>query len=453
MSSVAHAPSPVPASRTADLVAASLKRRRRQETRFKAYGIGCAALAVLFVAILFGTILRSGIPAFFQAVMSVDVYFDPEIVDVGPRPEPSEFPTTAAYDAAYLAWQNELAGINFGRIIEAAINAELETPAASRDLRVIYASNERFRLRDMVQADPGLIGQTVPFELIAGADVDVWVKGNIDRSLPESQQQLTLVQQQLVDGMVEDGTMHNVFATWIFTNVDSRSSPATAGLAGAFVGTLYMMLIVIVLTVPIGVAGAIYLEEFAPRNRFTDLVEININNIAFVPSIVFGLLGAAVFINALQLPLSAPIVGGLVLSLMTLPTIIIATRSVLRTVPPSIREAAFGLGASRVQVVFHHVLPLVIPGILTATIIGVAQAIGETAPLLLIGMNAFVANVPSGIFDQSTALPVQLYLWAANENQNFFAARTSAAIIVLLAMMILLNGLAIFLRQRLQTRW
>jgi phosphate transport system permease protein len=446
-------PDPAPRTRSAELVARSLARRRRAEVRFRAYGLAAVIAAIAFVAFLFWTILQSGLPAFFQAAMAVEITIDPEVVDIDPRPVRADFANEAAFAAADLAWQTALAGKNFALLIGNAINAKLSAPASSSDLRAIYASNERFRLRDMIAADPGLIGRTIPFNLVASADVDVWFKGNIDRTLPESRQQLRLSQQQITDELIANGTMKSVFASWIFTNVDSRSSPATAGLAGAFMGSLYMMLVVIVLSVPIGVAGAIYLEEFAPRNRITDLIEVNINNLAAVPSIVFGLLGAAVFINTLHLPLSAPIVGGLVLSLMTLPTIIIATRGVLRAVPPSIREAAAGLGASRVQVVFHHVLPLVIPGILTATIIGVAQALGETAPLLLVGMSAFVANVPTGLFDQSTALPVQLFLWQGNENRNFFEPRTSAAIIVLLGLMILLNALAIFLRQRFQTRW
>jgi phosphate transport system permease protein len=289
--------------------------------------------------------------------------------------------------------------------------------------------------------------------LLADANVDVWVKGNIDRSLPDAQLPLTPAQRGYVQSLQDKGLLHQTFAWGLFTNVDSRSSLASAGLAGAFVGSLYMMLIVILLSVPIGVAAAVYLEEFAKKSRLTDLIEININNLAAVPSIVFGLLGAAVFINWLRLPLSAPLVGGLVLTLMTLPTIIIATRSTLRAIPPSIRQAAIGLGASRVQTVAHHVLPLAIPGILTGAIIGVAQALGETAPLLLIGMSAFVANIPATPLDQSSALPVQIYLWQGNELRNFFEARTSAAIIVLLSLMIMLNGLAIFLRRRFEKRW
>jgi phosphate transport system permease protein len=454
MSTVADAPETFPRNRSsAALVAKSLARRHRQELIFRSLGLGAVFLGLIFVAVLFGTILQKGIPAFFQAVVNVEIFLDPEIVDVDAKPTRQPGQTQAAFDQELLAWQTQMALVNWARLIDDGVAALLSERPGSRDLHGIYTSSERFRLRDMVMNDPSLIGRTIPFRLIASADVDVWVKGNIDRSLPESQQQLSTVQQNAVAELQDSGALTTVFASWIFTNVDSRSSPAAAGLAGAFMGSLYMMLVVLLLAVPIGVAGAIYLEEFAARNRITDLIEVNINNLAAVPSIVFGLLGAAVFINGFGLPLSAPIVGGLVLSLMTLPTIIIATRGVLRAVPPSIREAAYGLGASRVQMVFHHILPLVIPGILTATIIGVAQALGETAPLLLIGMNAFVANVPAGPFDQSTALPVQIFLWQGNENRNFFEYRTSAAIIVLLGLMILLNAVAIFLRRRFETRW
>ncbi|MGA1211850.1 MAG: phosphate ABC transporter permease PstA, partial [Burkholderiaceae bacterium] len=285
------------------------------------------------------------------------------------------------------------------------------------------------------------------------ANVDVWLKGNIDRSLPDEQQQLSATTRQWADQLYEKGVIKNKFSTALFMNPDSRSSLAAAGLAGAFMGSLFMMIIVILLAVPIGVASAIYLEEFAPKNKWTDLIEVNINNLAAVPSIVFGLLGAAVFILWFKLPLSAPVVGGLVLTLMTLPTVIIATRSTLKAIPPSIREGAMAVGASKVQAITDHVLPLALPGILTATIIGVAQALGETAPLLLIGMSAFVASIPSTPFDQATALPVQIYLWQGNELRNFFEGRTSAAIMVLLGLLLTLNSIAVVLRKKLETRW
>ena len=436
-------------------VRASLSRRHAAERRFRAIGFGAIVLGLSFVAILFASILSKGLPAFWQASITVPVTFDASIVKIDPYPQQQPGQSSANFEAEVMAWRTKLASLNWGRLIENALLKELPPAAASnrRGVQRLVTSGERFVLRDMVAANPGIIGQTVPVLLLADANVDVWVKGNIDRTLPDAQLPLTPAQRGYVQTLQDKGLLHQTFAWGLFTNVDSRSSLASAGLAGAFVGSLYMMLIVILLSVPIGVAAAVYLEEFARKSRLTDLIEININNLAAVPSIVFGLLGAAVFINWLRLPLSAPLVGGLVLTLMTLPTIIIATRSTLRAIPPSIRQAAIGLGASRVQTVAHHVLPLAIPGILTGAIIGVAQALGETAPLLLIGMSAFVANIPATPLDQSSALPVQIYLWQGNELRNFFEARTSAAIIVLLSLMIMLNGLAIFLRRRFEKRW
>ena len=432
-------------------IRAGLSRRHARERRFRIYGIAAIAAALGFVAILFSMILYKGLPAFSQAMLTVDVHFDPEIVRVDPMPVQADGQSDAEFQKEMLGWQRDVTMVNWNRVVEASIrNAAPGTDADARSILSVVETSERFRLRDMFVENPGLLGQTVSVTMLASANTDNWLKGNIDRSLPDSQQQLSASARALADELVEDGKMQFSFAWHIFTNVDSRSAPASAGLAGAFVGSLYMMLVVIVLAVPIGVASAVYLEEFAPKNRLTDLIEVNINNLAAVPSIVFGLLGAAVFINYFRLPLSAPLVGGLVLTLMTLPTIIIATRSALRAVPPSLRQAALGLGASKTQTVFHHVLPVTYPGIMTATIIGVAQALGETAPLLLIGMNAFVAQIPATPMDQSAALPVQIYLWQGNENRNFFEARTSAAIIVLLGLMLTLNAIAIYLRSRLE---
>jgi len=450
----AHPDSPVDGSQQRlERIRAGLKARHAREKRFRLYGIAAISAALVFVATLFGMILAKGLPAFTQANLVLDVTFDPAVVKAAPKPVRKEGQSPAAYERELLDWQRAVTMLNWNRVVESAIRAaEPDTGADSRQVLAIVENNERFRLRDMFVADPGLLGQTVRLAMLASANADNWLKGTIDRSLPDSQQQLSAPSRQLADRLMENGRIEFRFARHIFTNVDSRSAPASAGLAGAFFGSLYMMLVVIVLAVPIGVASAVYLEEYAPKNRITDFIEVNINNLAAVPSIVFGLLGAAVFINYFHLPLSAPLVGGLVLTLMTLPTIIIATRSSLRAVPPSLRQAALGLGASRTQTVFHHVLPVTYPGILTATIIGVAQALGETAPLLLIGMNAFVASVPATPLDQATALPVQIYLWQGNENRNFFEARTSAAIMVLLALMLGLNAIAILLRRRLERR-
>jgi phosphate transport system permease protein len=437
-----------------ELVRASLRRRHRSERLFRILGIVAICAALGFVALLFADVLRKGLPAFSQATLHLEVNFDPQILGVEPAPVRAAGQSDADFADADLKWRRSVALLNWNKVIEASMRTLL--PAGleidSRQLLTVPETNARHVVREAFVADPSLMGQKQTFSLLASANVDNWVKGNIDRSLSDAQQQLSAPARALVDALVANGAITQEFAWGLFTNVDSRAAPASAGLAGAFMGSLYMMLVVICLAVPIGVASAIYLEEFAPRSRLTDLIEVNINNLAAVPSIVFGLLGAAVFINFFHLPRSAPLVGGLVLTLMTLPTIIIATRAALQGVSPALRQAALGLGASKTQMVFHHVLPVTFPSILTATIIGVAQALGETAPLLLIGMNAFVAAVPGSPLDQATALPVQIFLWQGNENRNFFEARTSAAILVLLGMMILLNAVAIYLRTRLERR-
>ncbi len=432
----------------------SLSKRHRKEKIFRGFGFAAVISGLFFVVLLFGSILAKGLPAFWQTSMSVPVYFDPTIVNAGAKPVQRAGESPAQFQERYVAWQTEMGMVDWDALIVNGLIKKDPSLAAQRDeLTSIYTDSESYRLRDMVLADPTLIGKTEDIKLLTDANVDVWLAGNIDRSLPDEQQQLSPEVRQLADSMEAKGVIENTFNTNIFTNPDSRSAPATSGLAGAFMGSLFMMLIVIFISIPIGVASAIYLEEFAPKNLITDIIEVNINNLAAVPSIVFGLLGAAIFIGWMQLPLSAPLVGGLVLSLMTLPTVIITTRASLKAVPSSIRQAALGLGASRIQTVFHHVLPLALPGIMTGSIIGVAHALGETAPLLLIGMSAFVASIPSTPLDQATALPVQVYLWQGNELRNFFEGRTAAAIIVLLALMIGLNSLAIWLRKKFEVRW
>ncbi|WP_291374887.1 phosphate ABC transporter permease PstA [Acinetobacter sp. UBA6720] len=432
----------------------SLAKRHRKEKLFRFLGFSAVITGLLFVALLFGSILSKGLPAFWQSSMNLPVYFDPAIITTGAKPVLRAGESPAQFEERFIAWQTEVGMVDWDALIVNAMIAKDPALASKRDdLASIYTSSEAYRLRDMVMKDPTLIGKKEDIKILADANVDVWLAGNIDRALPDEQQQLSPEVRQIADQMKASGVMENTFNTNIFVSPDSRSSPATSGLAGAFMGSLFMMLIVIIISIPIGVASAIYLEEFAPKNWITDVIEVNINNLAAVPSIVFGLLGAAIFIGWMHLPLSAPLVGGLVLSLMTLPTVIITTRASLKAVPPSIRQAALGLGASRVQTVFHHVVPLALPGIMTGSIIGIAHALGETAPLLLIGMSAFVASVPATPFDQATALPVQVYLWQGNELRNFFEGRTAAAIIVLLAMMIGLNSIAIWLRKKFEVRW
>ena len=435
-------------------IASSLAKRHRTEKIFRIAGLSSVIIGLAFVAILFSSIMYKGIPAFWQASMTVPVYFDPTVINVGPRPTQKVGESPAQFEERFVDWQTKMGMVDWDALIVNGIIAKDPALEKQRDeLSNIYTSSEAYRVRDMVMKDPAMIGKKIDINFLTDANIDVWLAGNIDRTLPDDQQQLSPEIRKLSDDLAAKGIIERTFNTQLFTNPDSRSSPATAGLAGAFMGSLFMMLIVIAIAIPLGVASAIYLEEFAPKNFITDIIEVNINNLAAVPSIVFGLLGAAIFIGWMHLPISAPLVGGLVLSLMTLPTVIITTRASLKAVPPSIRQAALGIGASRIQTIFHHVLPLAMPGIMTGAIIGIAHALGETAPLLLIGMSAFVANIPVSPMDQATALPVQVYLWQGNELRNFFEGRTAAAIIVLLALMVGLNSLAVLLRKKFEVRW
>ncbi len=315
----------------------------------------------------------------------------------------------------------------------------------------LISPSARLGVRDAVFADLDLVGGTVTVPMKVATNVDQLLKGEGGRDLAEERRLLNDLQVMWIDRLLDEGVVERTFNWEIFYRGDSRN-PEVAGLGVAVIGSAYMMLIVLLLTLPLGVATAVYLEEFAPKNRATDLIEVNINNLAAVPSIVFGLLGLAVFINFLHLPQSAPVVGGLVLTLMTLPTVIIATRAALRAVPPSIREAALGVGASKMQAIRHHVLPLAAPGILTGTIIGMAHALGETAPLIMIGMVAFVADYPATPLDPASALPVQVYRWSTQPERGFVEL-TSAAILVLLAFLIVMNATAVWLRRRFERRW
>ncbi len=318
-------------------------------------------------------------------------------------------------------------------------------------LKGFISDGVRVQLRNLVQADPSIIGTTRDVWVLAGANVDSAFKGQIDLSVAEGNRKVSDKQVGFINKLRAEGAMAGKFNTGLFTN-GASSRPETSGMGVAIIGSFYMMVIVLLVALPIGVAASIYLEEFAKKTRLTDIIEVNINNLAAVPSIVFGLLGLAVFINFLGLPRSAALVGGLVLTLMTLPTIIIATRAALAAVPPSIRAAALGLGASKTQAVFQHVLPLATPGILTGTIIGLARALGETAPLLLIGMVAFVADYPKTPLDPATALPVQIYQWATSP-ERAYDERTSGAIIILLLFLMVMNITAIVLRRRFERRW
>ncbi|KQV64416.1 phosphate ABC transporter permease PstA [Rhizobium sp. Root1220] len=417
-----------------------IKRRYAAERRFQAYGIAAISFGLIFLAILLTTVIRQGYTAFAQTAITLPIEFSEKVLDPNNK---------RATDPSVLIAANYPVLIRDAMVKTLGINASSRPEV--RDATAMISKGAPIVLRDMVEADPSLIGKTVNVTLLADANVDSANKGQIDLTVDEKNRKVNDRQVGWMQQMTASGTLHKQFNTGLFVNGNS-SRPEAAGLGVALIGSLYLMLIVLVLALPIGVAASIYLEEFAPKNKLTDLIEVNINNLAAVPSIVYGLLGLAVFINFAGLPRSASLVGGLVLTLMTLPTIIIATRAALRAVPPSIRAAALGLGASKMQMVFHHVLPLAMPGILTGTIIGLAHALGETAPLLLIGMVAFVANAPTTPMDPSTALPVQVYMWA-NEAERAFVERTSGAIIVLLLFLIVMNFGAILLRRRFERRW
>lgn len=417
-----------------------IKRRYAAERRFRAYGIAALSFGILFLFILLYSVVSKGYTAFQQTMITVPVEFSEQIIDK---------------DNERATDPQKLVTANYPLIARNAVAKVLGVAETDRSgLRAVnqmISDGVRGQLRDMVVANPQIIGTTQTVSLLAAGDIDSAFKGQIDLSVSENNRKVSDQQVGWMNQLAESGALGKHFNTGIFVNGNS-SRPEAAGVGVALIGSFYMMLIVLVLSLPIGVAASIYLEEFAPKNKFTDLIEVNINNLAAVPSIVYGLLGLAVFINFMGLPRSASLVGGLVLTLMTLPTIIIATRAALKAVPPSIRSAALGLGASKMQTIFHHVLPLAMPGILTGTIIGLAHALGETAPLLLIGMVAFVANYPTTPMDPSTALPVQIYMWA-NEAERAFVERTSGAIIILLLFLVVMNVGAILLRRRFERRW
>ena len=417
---------------------ALMRRRRRAEIRFQLYGLAAIAIGLGFLVILFTSIISNGWTAFFQTSIELPITFDAQEIDPDGNRSPNALAQANYQKLAYTALYKVLGAEPSNRLQRTAANALLSREADSQ-------------LRQMVTADPSLIGQTKNIWVLASGNADAFLKGKIDRALPQANRQISDQQIAWIDKLTGEGVMKKLFNTGLFTNPAS-SQPETAGLAVALLGSFYIMLIVVLLSVPLGVAAAIYLEEFAPKNRFTDLIEVNINNLAAVPSIVFGLLGLAVFINFAGLPRSASLVGGLVLTLRTLPTVIIATRAAIGAVPPSIREAALGVGASRVQTVFHHVLPLSLPGIITGTILGLIQALGETAPLLMIGMVAFVVDIPKSPLDPATALPVQIYMWAT-EAERGFVEKTAGATIVLLMILAAMNIIAMVLRNRYERKW
>ncbi|MCL1980859.1 MAG: phosphate ABC transporter permease PstA, partial [Proteobacteria bacterium] len=411
-------------------VHAGLAARYRRERRFKLFGLAAIVASLLFLVVLLGSIVAKGYTAFWQTQILLDIHFDPQVLDV-----------------------NNLATANYGSLVREATRALFPQAASRQDQRTVaklVSTGAAYQLQEMVMAKPELIGSTRPLWVLADDEVDMFVKGHISRDVPEHERRISDQQAAWIDQLTGAGRLRQTFNSTFFQAGDSRE-PELAGIQGAVVGSFLTLIVTLTLSFPIGVAAAVYLEEFAPKNRWIDLIEVNINNLAAIPSIVFGLLGLAVFLNYMGLPRSTSLVGGLVLTLMTLPTIIIASRASLQSVPPSIREAALGIGASQVQTVVHHVLPLAMPGMMTGAIIGMARALGETAPLLMIGMVAFIVDVPHGFSDPATVLPVQIYLWAGSP-ERAFVERTAAAIMVLLLLLLTMNAAAVLLRNKFERR-
>ncbi len=414
-----------------DVSSERLRRRYARERSFKILSVSALGLTGIFLVILLGSIILNGWSGFLTTELRLEVTYSEEHIDA-----------------------DNPANGNFRMIVLDALREQFPDVTERRELRVLLGvvSNQGiYDVREALVDNPSLAGTSLELWLPAATEVDMLNKGYVDRSAPE---ELRLIDDRTiawVDAIDEAGDLATVF-NWTFLLSGDSREPELAGIGGAVLGSFWILLVTFLVSFPTGVSAAVFLEEFAPKRRWVDIIEVNINNLAAVPSIVFGLLGLAVFLNVMHLPRSAPVVGGLTLALMTLPTIIIATRAALKGIPPSIRDAALAVGASPVQVVSHHVLPLAMPRILTGTIIGMAQALGESAPLLMIGMVAFVVDLPSGPTDAATALPVQVFLWADSPERGF-VEKTSAAIMVLLLFLVAMNGLAVYLRQRFEIRW
>jgi phosphate transport system permease protein len=413
----------------------SLKRRNRSEARFRWYGRLAVFIGLAAVATLFFDIIGKGHGAFKATYIKLEVHYDQALINIDNLTDAEQM----------------IAG-NWQALPKVALREKFPNVSGRSDkrrLNNLLSSGAGFDLKDRLVANPHLLGRKESIWILADDDIDTYFKSWLAGEAYAAR--LSSKQVQWIEGLHQQGLIELQFNINLFTRGDSRE-PEQAGIRGAVMGSLLTLVLTLMLSFPIGVAAAIYLEEFAPKNKWTDFIEVNINNLAAVPSIIFGLLGLAIFINFFHVPRSVPIVGGLVLTLMTLPTIIITSRAAIKSVPPSIREAALGMGASKVQMVLHHVLPLALPGMLTGAIIGMAQALGETAPLLMIGMVAFIVDIPGSFTDPATVLPVQIFLWA-DSPERAFIEKTSAAIMVLLTFLIIMNTSAVWLRKRLERRW
>jgi len=412
------------------------RKRHRAEKRFRVYGLLAIGFALLSLTVLFASIAIRGTGAFFRSVVDLEIYFDPALID------PSGERTPESLGAG-----------DYSALVKRRLSELFPDVTGRKDKRRLYglvSNGAAYDLRDRTLAEPSLVGTTLTVAVPLSDDADLYAKGHVSRGTVEADRRLRDQELNWLDALTNAGAVHTVF-NWNFLLSGDSREPELAGIGGALVGSMLTLLVTLVLCFPLGVATAVYLEEFAPKSRWTDLVEVNINNLAAVLSVIFGLLGLAIFLGFMGLTRSAPLVGGLVLAIRTLPIIIISSRASLSAVPPSIREGAMAMGASPLQVVGHHVLPHAMPGILTGTIIGMAQALGETAPLLMIGMVAFVVDVPRGFDSPATVLPVQIFLWA-DAPERAFVEKTAGAIIVLLMFLVSMNATAVWLRQRFERR-
>lgn len=423
-------------TRASEIVKNSITKRRAKDNRLKLYGRFAIGLAVCFLIFLFSSIFIKGYPGFFQYYVTLDVNFDRERID--PQGDLSD---------------NSLFNGEASKIVNEALFTIIDPKGrkAKKQAKKMVSSGKDVRLTNLVQSNPNLFGTVSSVKFALDDDIDSFLRGYIKRETPESERRISDQIIKFVDKLDKEGRISYEFSDYIL-NGSASGNPEMAGIKGAFFGSILTLSVCLLIAFPLGVATAVYLEEVAKKNKITELIEVNINNLAAVPSVVFGIMGLAIFISIFGMPRSIPLVGGMVLALMTLPTIIISSRAAIRAVPPSVRDAAYGIGASKLQVIFHHVIPLAMPGMLTGTIIGMAQALGETAPLLMIGMVAFIVDVPNSVMDPGTVLPVQIFMWA-DFAERMFIQKTSAAIIILLGFLISMNAFAIYLRKKLERRW
>ncbi len=413
-----------------------LKKRYSAEKRFKQYGIVSICMALLFVGLLVFKVLSEGSSAFVKTTIQLELNFDTKLLNISNQPTKEEIADIDFYD------------FTLKHILKVY-------PTNNRDeeklLIKLFTSDFEFEVKKFFLNNSDILNKVITLPITASSDLDQLHKGNYQRDITEDRRKISNFQLKIYDQLLENKKINKTFNNYFLVKGDSRN-PEIAGIGGAMLGSLFSILVCLIISFPIALLAAVYLEEFAPKNKFTDFIEININNLAAVPSIVFGLLGLGILLNVFELPRSTSLVGGITLALMTLPRIIIPCRASLKAVPPSIREAALAVGASKVQTVIHHVVPLAMPGTLSGTIIGLAQALGETAPLLLIGMVAFVVQVPGNPLDPSASLPIQVYLWSESAERGF-VEKTSATIMVLLGFLIVMNSLAVYARQKFEKKW